>query len=255
MTLMFTRAAGDSICDEAAGGHDTVAIRVPSHEKAREILAPCGFFVSAPSANKFGRVSPTTAQHVQSEFGDDILILDGDPSQCGLESTIISCVESQPQILRAGAITSQDILRVTGFDPVANFAGSVPVAGFTRLPVGSLPAEATKIAAPGTLENHYAPSIPVYVVNSESGIDFPEGIEPNDCAFLTFSDPTLDFKLIFKMSSYEEYARELYGFFRKAEDDNCKAIFAVAPENEGIGVAIIDRLSRAANSKLEAKCR
>lgn len=228
MTLVFNRSSGGSICDEAVGGHDTVAVRVPSHPVARALLAPCGFFVSAPSANKFGRVSPTTAQHVQEEFGDDILILDGEQSQCGVESTIISCVDVHPRILRAGAITPQDILRVTGHD-VSDFS-------------------IADIAAPGTLENHYAPSIPVHVVNDETEITFPSGTASGDCAFMSFAQPAQEFCFTRVVGNFNEFAHELYSFFRGAEHAGCKAIYVVAPVSEGIGIAINDRLSKAAHS-------
>ncbi len=236
MTLIFRRAGSDAICDEAVGGHDTVAIRVPSHEIARELLAPCGFFVSAPSANKFGRVSPTTTEHVRSEFGDDILILDGEPSQCGVESTIISCTGSHPHVIRAGAITTQDILRVTGHDVSSDLANSSD----------------DNVAAPGTLENHYAPRIPVYVVADEQAIEFTEGLSPENSAFLSFGQPSQTFLLSLVVHSYDDYARQLYDFFRQAEVNGCEAIFAVAPENEGIGVAINDRLSKASHSLTES---
>lgn len=232
MTLIFKRAGSDAICDEAVGGHDTVAIRVPSHEIARELLAPCGFFVSAPSANKFGRVSPTTAEHVQAEFGDDLLILDGEQSSVGLESTIISCVGEKPKILRAGAISAQDILRVTGFDVVDE----------------TILLEEDKVAAPGTLEVHYAPSIPVVVVSEQSEINVHDNFDSTKCALLSFSEPSLNFALSKAVGNYDEYAHEMYGFFRQAEQNNCEAIFAVAPDEVGIGIAINDRLKRAANA-------
>ncbi len=234
MTLIFKRAHSDAICDEAVGGHDTVAIRVPSHPVARELLAPCGFFVSAPSANKFGRVSPTTAEHVQAEFGDDLLILDGERSEVGLESTIISCVDEKPRIIRAGAITAQDILRVQGL----------------TLQTGNLTGEDFQnIAAPGTLENHYAPSIPLHVITSESEIEFFDGMESSHCALLGFSEPIHNYSLVRVVQNYDEYAHELYNFFREAEDKGCAAIFAVAPEDEGIGVAINDRLAKASRKQ------
>ena len=209
---------------------------MPSHEIARELLAPCGFFVSAPSANKFGRVSPTTAEHVQSEFGDEILILDGEPSQCGVESTIISCVESHPHIIRAGAITAQDVLRVTGHDVSSDLVTP----------------SANNIAAPGTLENHYAPSIPVYIVTEESDIEFPVGLSAEKSAFLSFGQPTQNFLFSLVVHSYDDYAHQLYDFFRRAEAIGCEGIFVVAPENEGIGVAINDRISKASHSSMES---
>lgn len=237
MTLIFKRAASDAICDEAVGGHDTVAIRVPSHPKARALLAPCGFFVAAPSANRFGHVSPTTVEHVRDEFGDDLLILDGDQSGVGLESTIISCVQDQPAILRAGAITVQDILRVTGIEPVESPQGDGNV----------------KIAAPGTLENHYSPDIPLFVVASEAEVEKNSQFSPGECAFMSLSQPVKDYRVSVLVNNYDQYAHELYDFMRRAEIEKCQAIFVVAPENEGIGIAINDRLKRASSSSVNAR--
>lgn len=232
MTLIFKRALGDAVNDEAVGGHDTVAVRVPSHKIARALLEPCGFFVAAPSANRFGRVSPTKAEHVVQEFGDDLIVLDGEQSQVGLESTIISCVEDTPSILRFGAITNSDVLRVTNLE-------SKPLT--------------QRIAAPGTLENHYAPSIPLYLVENEAEIDGLTDIEIENASLIGGSESKRPFKLVKMVSTYEQYAHELYDFFRESEKIGCKAIVAIKPIAEGIGSAINDRLVKASNSKEEAK--
>lgn len=227
MTLVFKRAKADAICDESVGGSDTVAIRVPSHPVARKLLEPLGFFVSAPSANRFGRVSPTTPKHVLEEFGEKMLILNGEQSEVGLESTIISCVNEHPQILRAGAITPQDILRVTGHDVTK---GSDEDSG---------------IRVPGALKSHYAPRIDVIIIKSEEEINEYPQFNPERSALLSFSEPTQRYRLQRSMQTYEEFAHELYSFFREAEKNGCDAIFVVAPEEQGIGIAINDRLRKA----------
>lgn len=233
MTLVFKRAQSDAICNESLGGHDTVAIRVPAHPTAFALLDPCSFFVSAPSANKFGRVSATTAQHVLDEFGNDLLILDGEQSQCGLESTIISCLDEQPRLLRPGAITPQDILRVTGCDVSKNN-------------------DDVEISAPGDKESHYAPNIEVILASSENNFDFKPGCESAESAFLSLSPPLNSYKYEMIVSTYDDFAHEIYDFFREAENRDCKAIYVVTPVEEGIGIAINDRLKKAAHTFIEA---
>ena len=227
MTLVFQRGVNDSICDEAVGGNDTVAIRVPSHRVARELLEPCNFFVAAPSANRYGQVSPTTAQHVQDEFKDDLIILNGEQSQCGLESTIISCLGPAPGILRVGAITKNEIQNIVGLkvyeaDPKK------------------------QIEVSGNKKAHYAPSIPLFLVTQDDEVLKKHKYHPSKSAYIGGRNTELSFKLSKIVSNYEEYAHDLFDFFHEAQRANCEAIFAVPPENEGIGIAINDRLNKAA---------
>jgi len=229
MTLIFKRAANDAICDEAVGGQDTVAIRVPSNEIARRLLEPCSFFVAAPSANKYGQLSPTTSRHVQEEFDDEIIILDGERSSYGLESTIVSCVDDQPVILRAGAITKMQIQNAVDME------------------IAESGQKSSTIAVSGNKESHYAPSIPLLLIENDSDLTESE-FDPSNCAFIGGRETQLEFKLKRMVSTYEQYAFELYDFFHEAQNLKCKAIFAVRPENEGVGVAINDRLTKAAAS-------
>ena len=170
LTLILPRRPG--VATAAAGGQDSVGLRCPSHPGAQALLRalrqrPAGAIwgVAAPSANRFGRVSPTTATHVQSELGEDLLILDGGPCSLGIESTIVDCTRGVPVLLRPGSIRTDALAQACG-QPVksaAEFALSV-----TPVAVGAAGADASAAlvtgtalpAAPrasGTLESHYAP--------------------------------------------------------------------------------------------------
>lgn len=157
LTLILPRCAG--VATAAAGGNPTIGLRCPSHPVARAVLKAlldksiplCVWGLAAPSANQFGRVSPTTAAHVQGEFGDDLLILDGGPCHVGIESTIIDCSRGQPVLLRPGAITPEQVQAVCGLKVLATEE------------LQTLEAPAPK--ASGTLESHYAPRAQVRLMD------------------------------------------------------------------------------------------
>ena len=143
MTLVMPRAA--NVHDVVTGGQDTVAVRVPSHPMAQQLLTAFGGGIAAPSANRFGRLSPTRAEHVRDELGEAVrVILDGGESQIGLESTIVSCVGERARLLRPGAVTAAQLREV------------VP-----DLIVG---ADAQSARVPGSLPSHYAPTTPMSIV-------------------------------------------------------------------------------------------
>ena len=146
LTLILKRAA--HVSDLVTGGQDTVALRVPSHPIARALLLEFGSGVAAPSANRYGRVSATTAQHVRNEFGDAVeCVLDGGASDVGIESTIVDLSGMQPALLRPGSITLQQLEETLG-QPLA-------------------PASATSPRAPGTLAKHYAPQTPLMLMEAD----------------------------------------------------------------------------------------
>src|SRR5216684_2891292 len=137
LTLVLRRAPG--VADEVTGGRDTVGLRVPDQPVAQQLLTRFGGGVAAPSANRFGRVSPTTAAHVHADLGADVdLILDGGPARVGLESTVVDCTDGDPLILRQGALSREDLEAILRRPVVLRTDGSR--------------------AAPGTLEAHYAPA-------------------------------------------------------------------------------------------------
>ncbi len=154
LTLILPRRPG--VADAAAGGNPTVGLRCPAHPVAQALLRACAaqgvWGLAAPSANQFGRVSPTTAAHVQGEFGDDLLILDGGPCSVGIESSIIDCTRGQPVLLRPGAITPEQVQAVCGLNVLQN---------------NELPAQSGQgPKASGTLESHYAPQARVRLMDA-----------------------------------------------------------------------------------------
>ncbi|MDP9333086.1 MAG: L-threonylcarbamoyladenylate synthase, partial [Actinomycetota bacterium] len=144
LTLVVRRRV-DRVAGEATGGRDTVGIRVPDHPVARALLDAFGGSIAAPSANRFGRVSPTTAQHVHDDLGGDVdLVLDGGPCTVGVESTIVDVTGAEPVVLRVGGISEERLAELVGAQLARRTAG--------------------EIAAPGTLESHYAPEARVELV-------------------------------------------------------------------------------------------
>ncbi|WP_159917062.1 L-threonylcarbamoyladenylate synthase [Pantoea sp. 18069] len=161
LTLILPRRAG--MVAAATGGQDSVGLRCPSHPVAHSLLQACAqlqppvWGVAAPSANRFGRVSPTTAAHVQSEFGDDLLVLDGGECAVGIESTIVDCTRGVPVLLRPGAVSRADIERACGLRPLSK---------------EELPAHTPR--ASGTLLAHYAPDAKVRLMDAQqlqTGLD------------------------------------------------------------------------------------
>ena len=217
LTVIFNRS--DKVCDEITGGRQTVAIRCPSHDVTRNLLLVLGSAIVAPSANKFGKVSPTSAQHVVEDLGDEIdLILDGGECTIGLESTVVDCTTHPPQLLRAGAISVEQIrnaCRVT----------VVEATGENR--------------APGMLDKHYAPNCRVVLAADDADAER----QRDDFVKQGKSARVLDHS-----TDLERYAHVLYDSLRQADHDKIDVIVAVLAQNSGLGRAINDRLSKAANS-------
>ncbi len=226
MTLILNRS--DAARDFITGGQPTVGLRVPDHVVALALLDSAKKIgvqgIAAPSANRFGHVSPTTADAVREELNEylsaDDIILDGGPSAVGVESTIIDCTTETPHILRPGAITQEMIEEVTA------------------LKVTDAESE---IRVSGSLENHYSPKATV-VLNQEptSGEGFiamkdvatPDGV-------IRLSSPT----------SIEEYARTLYAALRHADSQGLSTICVIPPSGGGLAIAIRDRLLRASRGR------
>ena len=152
LTLILPRQPG--VAAAAAGGQDSIGLRCPSHPVARAFLRACGTGVAGPSANRFGKVSPTTAQHVRAELGDALLVLDGGPCDVGIESSIVDCTRGQPVLLRPGVLTRRQLQAacgqpLLGKDDIACDAGATP-------------------RASGTLESHYAPNAKVRLMDAKA---------------------------------------------------------------------------------------
>ena len=151
LTVILPRREG--VAAAAAGGQNSIGLRCPAHPVALAFLKACNTGVAGPSANRFGRVSPTTAEHVNSEFGDDLLVLDGGPCAVGIESSIVDCTRGQPVLLRPGVLTRAQLEAACG-QPVLD-QDDVQA-------IGSTP------RASGTLESHYAPNAKVRLMDASA---------------------------------------------------------------------------------------
>jgi L-threonylcarbamoyladenylate synthase len=199
------------------GGQDTVAVRVPEHPLARAILAAFGGALAAPSANRFGRVSPTTAEHVRADLGDDVdLVVDGGPARVGVESTIVDLTGTVPAVLRAGAITPSQLGDALGTPVVTRVGGEV--------------------RAPGTLPAHYAPRARIVLVDADARQETARRIAASGerVAVLALPDDAA------------AAARSLYAALRGLDADGYETIVATLPPDIEAYAAVRDRLSRAA---------
>jgi L-threonylcarbamoyladenylate synthase len=226
MTLVLKRSMLAE--DFVTGGQPTVGLRVPDHVVALALLSAFekigGKGIAAPSANRFGHVSPTTAQAVQEELGEYLdstdLILDGGPSSVGVESTIIDCTSGAPRILRPGAITDEMIQTSTGLK-VSNAVSDIRVSG--------------------SLENHYSPEATVSLNR------IPESGE----GFIALSEeqtPTGVIRLA-SPNSVEEFARLMYSALRDADAKGVKSVVVIEPIGDDLALAIRDRLMRASKGR------
>jgi len=227
MTLIFKRS--EAAKDFVTGGQDTVGLRVPDHSLALGLLQECKKIgvhaIAAPSANRFGHVSPTTAVAVQEEIGAylsaDDLILDGGAAQVGLESTIIDCTGDAPRILRPGAITQAMIEEATGLKVSENNNSDIRVSG--------------------SLEKHYAPNAQILLdVQASEGQGF---IAPSDVV-----TPTGAIRLASPQTT-DEYARVLYSALREGDAQRLETIAIIQPSGDGLAIAIRDRLMRASKGR------
>ena len=217
LTLVVRR--NNKVCDEITGGRDTVAIRCPSHPITTELLIRLGDAIVAPSANRFGKVSPTSALHVAEDFADEInVILDGGECSIGVESTIIDCTTNPPQILLAGAITAEKIRSECGIT-VATASG--------------------ESRASGMLEKHYAPDCTVELISNRKDAETRLNQLNRDGR----SAEIIDFG-----ADLEMYAHELYSRLRDADKRLVDVVIAVKPSMSGIGIAINERLKKASNA-------
>jgi L-threonylcarbamoyladenylate synthase len=217
LTIIVKR--NDKVCDEITGGRDTVAIRCPNHPVATELLIRLTDAIVAPSANHFGKVSPTSARHVAEDFGDEIsVILDGGECSIGVESTIIDCTTEPPQILRAGAISADQIKRECNIT-IASATGDS--------------------RASGMLDKHYAPNCTVELVDDRKDAD----VRLNQLNGDGRSSEIIDFG-----DDLQMFAHELYARLRDADKRLIDVVITVKPPMSGIGIAINERLEKAANS-------
>ena len=230
LTLILKRSP--RVSDLVTGGQDTVALRVPSHPVAQVLLRRFGGGVAAPSANRFGRVSATTAEHVRREFGGTVdCVLDGGAADVGIESTIVDLAGVQPTLLRPGWITAQQLEGVLGA-PLA--------APDSRSP-----------RAPGTLAAHYAPQTPLILAEGNLLVELAGSLtrQGKRVAVLAYSalQPLLpELTWIAAPQDASGYAHDLYANLRRLDETGCDAILVEKAPQDAAWAAINDRLTRAA---------
>jgi L-threonylcarbamoyladenylate synthase len=224
MTLILKR--NSRALNFITGGQESVGLRVPNQQVALALTRECeelgGFGIAAPSANRFGSVSPTNARAVEEELGrflgDEDLILDDGQCKIGVESSIIDCTQVNPVLLRPGAITKEMIEEVTGLKV-------------------SLKADESEIRASGLLDSHYAPKARVILgLTAQPGDGFIALDQiPTPIGSIRLASP----------ASIEDYARDLYGALRMGDQLGLNKIYVVEPEGPGLAIAIRDRLGKA----------
>ena len=241
LTLILPRRAG--VATASAGGQDSIGLRCPSHPVAQALLREARTLgvagVAAPSANQFGRVSPTTARHVADEFGDDLLIVDGGPCEVGIESTIIDCTRGEPVLLRPGRITREQVEAVTG-QPL-------------RRPE-ELQAPAPR--ASGTLESHYAPRARVRLMDSaalKAAVEMVGAATEGASATIGVYARTVlrapGRHMVFRRmpDDAEATAQQLFAVLREFDDQGVRLIWIEQPPEGSAWEGVRDRLQRAAH--------
>ena len=244
LTLVLPR--GPQVPDEVTAGGNTVAVRVPAHAVARALIAAAGVPIAAPSANRFGRVSPTCADHVMADLSGRIdLVLDGGATQVGVESTVLSLCSDIPMILRPGGIARESLERLLGSVDIRD----------------SLGAEGETLVSPGTTVKHYAPRAKITLYRGEreavlarirrdvldyvtAGVTVGVLVAEEDLAMLT--DLPAVYRSVGSITSMEQIARQLFASLRSLDASGVTVILARDFGPSGLGLAIRDRLTRAA---------
>lgn len=232
LTLILPRREG--VARAAAGGQDSIGLRCPAHPVAQALLQAVGTGVAAPSANRFGRVSPTTAQHVQDELGDGLLILDGGACPVGIESTIVDCTRGAPVLLRPGLITREQVQAACGqtlLDPQA-LAQAAP-------------------RASGTLESHYAPRAKVRLMSAEELTQrlAALGIHANNLGLWSRQRPQeAGAGVLWRPQPAQagEAAQQLFAVLRELDASGVQQIWVELPPDAPAWEGVRDRLQRAA---------
>jgi len=236
LTLVLPRRP--EVLPEVTGGQDTVAVRVPAHPVTLRLLERFGGGLAAPSANRFGRLSPTTAEHVRAELGAAVdRILDGGPCQVGVESTIVALV-GRPRLLRPGGVSVAALEEALGE------------------PLERAVAEGERIRAPGSLAAHYAPGTPLELLDPGALVARARALvhSGSRIAVLVRSGGLLEAaaeagvaRVVAMPASPEEYARGLYATLRGLDGEGLDRLLVEAPPDEGPWLAVRDRLVRAAH--------
>lgn len=207
----------------ATAGLNSIGVRMPRNEVARDFLSACETPVVAPSANLSGKPSPTTWQAVYEDLNGRIdCILQGDPTEIGLESTVVDCRSDVPVVLRQGVVTLEQLQNI------------IPEAEMLK------PADREEVRSPGLKHKHYAPKARVLILEQGELID---GAVPR--AYIGISAPSWESEFVRVVKNEAEYARELFEFLRECDRRNIKTIYCESVKTVGIGAALMDRIIRA----------
>lgn len=238
LTIILPKS--DIIPDEICGGLDTVAVRMPSNEIARAIIDKCGFPLAAPSANTSGKPSPTRAQHVYSDLDGKIdAIVDSGECSVGIESTVITLATDVPRLLRPGGITPEMLTEVLGEIEIDD-------AVYNKLQEGAV------AASPGMKYKHYSPEAKVLIVKGSfpNYKKFIEDSAEKNAVALCFEEEVKDLNIrcitYGRKDNPSSQAKHIFDALRKVDEEKANVVFARFPENEGIGLAVFNRLVRAA---------
>lgn len=227
LTLILKRSA--RALDAVTGGFDTVGLRVPAHPVALALLHGFGGGVAAPSANRFGAVSPTTAEHVRAEFGDAALaVLDGGPCCVGVESTIVDLSSETPSLLRPGGVTREELESVLKLSVPLNQSG--------------------KVRSPGQLESHYAPRAEVILTSGSE-------TSSRESALRAAGKKVMLLAQHIDEKDSQAFARSLYAALREADAQGADVLLATLPDERGLGLAIADRLRKAAGNRADKETK
>lgn len=214
----------DDIPAIATAGLDTIGVRMPLHQLALSFIRACRMPLVAPSANLSGKPSPTTWQAVKTDLDGRIAcILKGEPTEVGLESTVVDCTGDAPIVLRAGAITLEQLQEVIPQTRLAKLDADAPA------------------RSPGLKYKHYAPHAHVVIV-----VDAAEAIPANDAAFIGLHPPHPTFQRVQICADLAEYAHKVFQFFRDCDAAGVQVIYCEAVSETGLGLALMDRIRRAA---------
>lgn len=224
LTLVLPKT--ERVPKAATAGLETIGVRMPSHGLALEFLRACNTPVAAPSANLSGRPSPTTWQAVVEDLTGRIdCILQGNPTEIGIESTVVDCTSEVPLVLRSGGVTLEQLRAVVPETELYKRRGN------------------EKPRSPGMKHRHYSPRADVILVDDLSFVTTDRS------AFIGRETPSADFEEIKVCSSDDEYAQTVFGFFRDCDRRGIRTIYCQKVEERGIGLALMDRLRRAASGK------
>ena len=237
LTLILPRKPG--VASAAAGGQDSIGLRCPAHPVALAFLADCATGVAGPSANRFGRVSPTTAQHVRDEFGDAVLVLDGGPCAVGIESCIVDCTRGQPVLLRPGVLTLAQLEAACGQPVLDKDEADL------RLTGSAAP------RAPGTLASHYAPNAKVRLMDAKA-IQTALDVLGADAAHIAVYARNIvriqSSRIIYRRmpDDAEAAAQQLFAALRDFDAQGVKLIWVQTLPEATVWDGVRDRLMRAA---------